>query len=129
MDGAECIVVDPDSESLSFSISEGSESLSDYEIASLSDFDINEEAGDAGSEDPSFDLDSSFDSCESDSDADISDWSIDENAEEPRISSGDANIAGPKSHEDENVFTTPLYKGAKLTIFDGFLLLLQFALR
>jgi len=111
VDGTECIVVDPDSdsiESLNFSISGGSESLSDYEIASLSDFDINEEASDSGSEDPSFDLDSSF---ESDSDADISDWSTNENAEEPRISSGDTDIAGPKPHEHENVFTTPLYKG------------------
>jgi len=38
VDGMECIVVDPDSdsiESLNFSISEGSKSLSDYEIAIL----------------------------------------------------------------------------------------------
>ena len=50
----ECIVVDPDSdpiESLNFSISEGSESLSDYEILVRN------------------------------SDADISDWSIDENTD------------------------------------------------
>ena len=35
---------------------------------------------------------------------------------------------GPQTKSD-NVFTTPLYKGAKLTIFDSFLLILQFALR
>ena len=29
----------------------------------------------------------------------------------------------------DDVFTTPLYRGAKLTIFDSFLLVLQFALR
>ena len=127
------MVADPDSDSteslgsLNFSISEGSEPLSHYATARSSDFDIDEEASDAGSEDSLFDFvcDSSDDS---ESDLDISDWSSDENAEEISMS-GDVDIGGPEPYERENVFTTPLYKGAKFTIFDGFLLLLQFALR
>lgn len=32
-------------------------------------------------------------------------------------------------HDDQCVFNTPLYEGAKLTVFDSFVLLLQFSLR
>lgn len=125
------MVADPDSDSteslgsLNFSISEGSEPLSHYATARSSDFDIDEEASDAGSEDSLFDFVCNS-SDDSESDVDISDWSSDENAEEISMS-GDVDIGGPEPYERENVFTTPLYKGANFTIFDGFLLLLQFA--
>ena len=116
MDETDIMVADPDTDSteslgsLNFSISEGSEPLSDYATARSSDFDIGEEASDAGSEDSSFDF-----VCDSDSesDVDISDWSSDENVEEISLS-GDVDIAD-QSCMNAKMCSPPLYiKGRSL---------------
>ena len=69
----------------------------------------------------------------SDSDTEsLTDWSDvegilsdDEDASEEHVDDPGEQTSGVSN----DVFTTPLYHGSKLTIFDSFLLILQFALR
>ena len=55
-------------------------------------------------------------------------------AENPESSTGSeredsTDMAEDSPQDDQCVFNTPLYEGAKLTVFDSFVLLLQFSLR